>query len=309
MIPTAKHCADALKGLRKLHKPDSLDIVKTEDENPVPVLQSLWRTMLSQNTTDKNSHRAYALFCKEFADTDGIVRNWRRVLDAPDEDVERSVKCAGLSQRRVANLKGILSQLSRERNGHLSLDHLREMSSDEVKSVLTGFKGVGEKTASCVLLFNMGRPDFPVDVHVWRIARETLGWCPMKFTRDQVYRHLNQAVPDDIKLELHLLIVKHGKHCLTCAKNGKPQFESVGKCPLKRASRRTCTILPRSSARTIPPKKTQRTKRARYAIAKEEEVASNRGSRRRDGKRRKAAKRVAVKTEGRKERRRRRAGP
>lgn len=32
---------------------------------------------------------------------------------------------------------------------------------------LSKFNGVGPKTVSCVLLFAMGRPDFPVDTHVW----------------------------------------------------------------------------------------------------------------------------------------------
>lgn len=271
MIPTPKDCKEALRGLRKLHGPaGDIVVVKKEDENTVPVLQSLWRTMLSQNTTDKNSHRAYASFCETFADGDGIVSDWQVVLDAPDEDVERTVRCAGLSQRRVANLKGILSRLLDERNGELSLDYLRDLPSDEVKRVLTSYKGVGEKTASCVLLFNMRRPDFPVDVHVWRIARETLGWCPMKFSRDQVYRHLNRAVPDDIKLELHLLLVKHGKHCFKCAKNGKPQFESLGKCPLKRASK-TCAIMPPSNAK-LKTLKNANEKRGR-CVVKEESVS------------------------------------
>ena len=47
----------------------------------------------------------------------------------------------------------------------------------QVKAELRGYKGVGAKTISCVLMFCLGRHDFPVDTHVWKIAI-ALGWVP-----------------------------------------------------------------------------------------------------------------------------------
>ena len=69
---------------------------------------------------------------------------------------------------------------------------------------------VGAKTAACVLLFAMRRPDFAVDTHVWKIAM-ALGWVPKAFDRDQTYEALNVAVPDELKFELHVLLVEDGK--------------------------------------------------------------------------------------------------
>ena len=66
--------------------------------------------------------------------------------------------------------------------------------------------------------------------------RQVLGWAPLKASRDDVYAHLNACVPDDLKFALHVLLVKHGKHCPRCAKNGRPQFEELGPCPLKCAT-------------------------------------------------------------------------
>eukprot|EP00940_MAST-03C_sp_MAST-3C-sp2_P003034 g3034.t1 len=232
-----KYCYEnALRALEKLHGPSEyIKVVKKENESVVPVLVSLWRTMLSQNTTDKNAHEAYRRFLKRYGDDDGNIV-WKLVRDAPNAEVEDAVRCAGLSKRRVENLKGILERLEQETQD-LSLEFLRDMPSSEIKSYLTSFKGVGEKTASCVLLFNLKRAEFPVDVHVWRITREILGWAPTKFTRNQVYAKLNLEIPDAIKLPLHLLLVKHGKHCpRCCARKGRPQFESSGTCPLVSAS-------------------------------------------------------------------------
>jgi endonuclease-3 len=64
--------------------------------------------------------------------------------------------------------------------------------------MLSRFKGVGTKTISCVLMFCLGREDFPVDTHVWRITK-ALGWVPAKASRDQTYAHLSTRVPPDIR--------------------------------------------------------------------------------------------------------------
>ena len=63
---------------------------------------------------------------------------------------------------------------------------------------------------ACVLLFGLGRKDFPVDTHVWKIALG-LGWIPAKAGREEAYAHLNARVPAEMKYELHVLLVEHGK--------------------------------------------------------------------------------------------------
>ena len=57
---------------------------------------------------------------------------------------------------------------------------------------------MGPKTVACIMVFGMQRHEFPVDTHVWRIAK-ALGWVPAKATREQAYLHLNARVPDAIK--------------------------------------------------------------------------------------------------------------
>jgi hypothetical protein len=86
-------------------------------------------------------------------------------------------------------------------------------------------------------MFTLGRPEFPVDTHVWRIARTRLGWAPADATREQTYEHLNRRIPDDAKYDLHVLLVDHGKRCAACvASKGRVQKESHGDCPLQHAS-------------------------------------------------------------------------
>ena len=166
------------------------------------VLDSLVGTILSQNTTDTNSHRAFAILKHRFP-------TWDAVRTAKPTKVEDAIRCGGLAEIKVSRIQVILNTLVEER-GECSMEYLRDMPDDEVKAELSRFKGVGPKTVSCVLMFCLKRADFPVDTHVWKIAKD-LGWIPKGAGREDAYEHLNRRVPDDCKFDLHVLLVEHGK--------------------------------------------------------------------------------------------------
>ena len=134
---------------------------------------------------------------------------WESFRTAPSAACEESIRQGGLAATKTARIKLILEALLEER-GELSLEFMHSMSTEEIKAKLRTYKGVGAKTISCVLLFCLGRADFPVDTHVWKIAM-ALGWVPKSADRDGTYAHLNRRVPDELKYALHVLLVEHGK--------------------------------------------------------------------------------------------------
>ncbi|EIE21580.1 DNA glycosylase, partial [Coccomyxa subellipsoidea C-169] len=234
--PTAEECRAArdalalLHGEPRQHKPidagtaaAAADSLHTHSQQTV--LDSLVRTILSQNTTDVTSHRAFASLKAAFPGEEG----WEDVLRAPPGKMEEAIRMGGLADIKAERIKAILATLLEER-GKICMEYLREMSDDEIKAEL--FKGVGKKTVACVLMFCLAREEFPVDTHVWRISK-SLGWVPAKATRDAAYEHLNLHVPADVRYDLHVLMVEHGKRCPRCASNGKPRKESHGDCPLR----------------------------------------------------------------------------
>lgn len=83
-------------------------------------------------------------------------------------------------------------------------------------------------------MFCLDRAEFPVDTHVWHIAKR-LNWVPERADREATYLHLNTRVPDRLKYDLHVLLVDHGKRCTSCAKGGRLIKPEEGKCPLVRA--------------------------------------------------------------------------
>lgn len=168
----------------------------------IPVLDGLIATVLSQNTTNVNSGRAFAALKSRFP-------NWDEARIANVRSIESAIRSGGLARVKSRRIKSILSFIH-ETTGKTSLEHLRGLNDDEVKQQLSAMPGVGPKTVSCVLLFAMNRQDFPVDTHVFRIAKR-LGWVDSGTTREKAYDKLNRIVPPPIAYELHVLMVDHGK--------------------------------------------------------------------------------------------------
>mmetsp|Transcript_26318 Transcript_26318/g.39000 ORF Transcript_26318/g.39000 Transcript_26318/m.39000 type:complete len:257 (-) Transcript_26318:64-834(-) len=192
------------------------------------ITDSIISTMLSQNTTDKNSKAAWASLKKNFP-------NWDLVVECDDiAKIEESIRVAGLAKTRAERIQAMLRTVKKER-GEASLDYIRDYNDEQVKAELKRFKGLGPKTISCVLLFALGRDEFPVDTHVLRITQK-MGWVTSSATREHAYEYLNEMIPNDVKMDLHCLLVRHGKVCHCCAANGRPQFPpengSKLKCPL-----------------------------------------------------------------------------
>ncbi|KAJ1444578.1 DNA glycosylase [Pelagophyceae sp. CCMP2097] len=220
--PSPEACELAVSALTALHG-------AVLPQAPRSVVDSLVRTILSQNTTDKTSQVA-------FDRLKAALPDWRDVLAAPDGVAEEAVRCGGLAEIKMERIRAILRDpRCAAEGGEPSLEWLRGRNDVEVKKVLSSFNGVGPKTVACVMMFTLGRAEFPVDTHVLFIAKR-LGWLPERATREQAHSHLNVRVPDQSKLSLHVLLVDHGKSCKSCAKNGRLQKKPDGEappCPLR----------------------------------------------------------------------------
>lgn len=189
---------------------------------PADALDGLVRTILSQNTTDVNSHAAFASLKRRFP-------TWEQALAADPGDIADAIRHGGLAPTKSRRIHDILAQL-REERGRLSLDHLCDMALAEAQESLLGLKGVGPKTAAIVLLFDCGMPLFPVDTHVFRVASR-LGWLPDRSTPEKAHELLTELVPEDLHFRLHLNLVQHGRE--TC----HPRKPDCPSCPLKRLCR------------------------------------------------------------------------
>jgi len=238
--PSPEECYSVVQELGKLHP----DIIAMNEErranfalqsknssmkyNPkkTPITDAIISTMLSQNTTAANQNRAFASLKKTFP-------TWEQVANEKNHTrIEESIRVAGLAQIRAERMLAMLQTIQEEK-GSAHFEYLHSYESTDIVKELSRFKGMGPKTISCVLLFALGKADFPVDTHVLRISK-SMNWIPQSFSREAAYEYLNGVVPDEYKLDLHCLLVTHGKMCVKCAARGKPQFppKEAWVCPM-----------------------------------------------------------------------------
>jgi len=175
-------------------------------------LDSLVGTVLSQNTTDVNSHRTFAQLKAAFP-------TWSEAMSARPSQIARAIRSGGLADIKARRIKQILKDIARDR-GKLDLSFLKRKTVPEARRYLTSLPGVGPKTAACVLLFSLGKAAFPVDTHVLRVSKR-LGILPPKTTMEQAHDSyeamLSSAGPGEDPwsaedmLALHLGLIQHGR--------------------------------------------------------------------------------------------------
>lgn len=179
--------------------------------DPVSVLVE---TILSQNTSDVNSSSGYRQLRRRF-------RSWNAVADAPVGEIEKCIRISGLSRIKAPRIRDLLRQL-RDDHGRwrgrpalasgarINLDFLRDLDAPAATEYLRRFRGIGPKTAACVLLFSLKMPVFPVDTHILRIVQR-LGWLPARASAERVQEVLTPRIPPGKRYAMHVLLIEHGR--------------------------------------------------------------------------------------------------
>lgn len=188
---------------RSKKKPDPVDL--------------LIATILSQNTNDRNSYKAYKNLKEKY-----II--WERVADLRTSQIESIIRIAGLGKQKSKAIKNLLTSLLKER-GSISLNHLKKMDNKEVMNELIKYPGIGVKTASCVLLFSLLRNICPVDTHVHRTLNR-IGLVKTSSTVKTFYL-INENFPDKLAHSFHTNLIRLGREIC------KPVKPLCGFCPVK----------------------------------------------------------------------------
>jgi endonuclease-3 len=186
--------------------------------NPLPPLDELVSTILSQNTNDLNRDRAFHSLRRRFPD-------WEAVPLADPRSVIAAIRSAGLAKQKGPRIQQVLRDIAAER-GSLDLVFLKDLPLEEARGWLMKHKGVGPKTAAIVLLFSLGRPAFPVDTHIYRVTGR-LGLRPEKMTVEQTHGFLEKLLPPDTYYAAHLNLIRLGRELCVAR---KPACE---RCPLR----------------------------------------------------------------------------
>jgi endonuclease III len=185
-------------------------------EIPPDPVDMLIGTILSQNTNDRNSYKAFLKLKEKY-------KLWEDVAVQPLTRIESVIKIAGLGKQKSKAIKNFLVSLLKV-HGKISLEHLRSEVNDQILLELTSYKGVGIKTAMCVLLFSLRRNVCPVDTHVHRTTNR-IGIVSAK-TPDKTSSLLNRDMPKGIAHQFHTNLIRLGREIC------KPAVPNCSVCPL-----------------------------------------------------------------------------
>ena len=185
----------------------------------------LIRTVLSQNTNDRNRDVAYERMRERFP-------TWEQVRDAPLADLEEALRPGGLSATKAPRIQEILARLGEQPD----LDWLARAPRAEALAFLTELPGVGRKTAACVLIFSFDRPEVPVDTHVHRVGGR-LGLFRPRASFEEAHDEMLAVTPPGDAYELHVNLIRHGRAvCRPRPRCGECELRRM--CPWYREQKR-----------------------------------------------------------------------
>lgn len=170
----------------------------------------LVRTILSQNTTDKNSLRAYANLIEKYP-------TWEDLILAEESEIAEIIRSGGLANIKAKKIKKALIEIKQQR-GQIDLEFLADFDVQKAEEYLVSLDGVGPKTAACVLIFSFNFPIMPVDTHVHRVSNR-LGMVSTK-SREKTQELMKSLIPPEQMYNFHLNIIEHGRKV---CKAGKPK--------------------------------------------------------------------------------------
>ena len=169
-------------------------------EPPIPLVHQdpytlLVSVMLSAQTTDKKVNEVTPALFAEASDPESMAA-------LPVDRILSSIRTVGLAPTKARNLKAMAELLIERHGGEVPEDI----------DALEALPGVGHKTASVVMCQAFGRPAFPVDTHIHRLAARwglSDGKNVVKTEAD-----LKKVFPIDTWIRRHLQIIYFGReHC------------------------------------------------------------------------------------------------
>jgi endonuclease-3 len=179
--------------------------------------ETLIVTIISQNTADRNTAKAFEELSNKFEITPEALAK------APITQIESAIRPAGLYKSKAQTIKQAATIILEKYHG--TLKPILSLPLEDARKTLMQFQGVGPKTADVVLLFSAKQPTVPVDTHVNRVSKR-LGFAPANGDYEAVRKNLQLLFSPSDYLAVHVLLIEHGRK--TC----KARYPLCNTCPV-----------------------------------------------------------------------------
>jgi endonuclease-3 len=173
-------------------------------------------TLLSQNTTDKNSFQAFQNLRSHYDVTPHVLARLQ------PSDLKPHIEIAGLYEVRSRRIIALSKTVIERFEGDLDIILRRPM--DEARQELMDLKGVGPKTADILLAFKGNRPIMPVDTNIFRVSGR-IGLVEGR-NYERTRAALEEVIPEKKLGEMHFALIKLGQDIC------KPRRPLCPLCPI-----------------------------------------------------------------------------
>jgi endonuclease-3 len=220
MQQMTENCAKKI--LQILRKAFTMPEWTTSNRDP---FKTLIVTIISQNTTGRNTAKAFENLSKQFEITPEALAN------AKISQIEKCLKVAGLYRNKAKTIKQTSKIILEKFHGNLKA--ILSLPFEEARKTLLQLPGVGPKTVDVVLLFCSGKPTIPVDTHVNRVSKR-LGLAPANGDYETIRKCLQSLYNAKDYLAVHILLILLGRNYCRARNPLCKQCPVNALCPSKR---------------------------------------------------------------------------
>lgn len=179
--------------------------------------QNLIIGILSQNTSDANSVKAWVGLTKKFKITP------RALAKANLKEMRDSIRSGGLYNLKSKRIKDFSKAVLKKFDGDIS--KLTKLPKEEAREELINLPGIGPKTADIWLAYCSNHKVMAVDTHVDRVAKR-LNIVPKSANYEKIREELEKLFSAQERQKGHEYLVRLGRdYC-------KPKNPLCKKCPI-----------------------------------------------------------------------------
>jgi endonuclease-3 len=186
--------------LRTLQK--AFPLAENQPNRKTSSFETLIITIISQNTNDKNTARAFSNLSKRFCITPETLANART------NQIKECLRVGGLYKSKANAIKEVSKEILEKHGG--KIDSILALPLEQARDILMQLTRVGPKTADVVLLFSAKRPTIPIDTHVNRVSKR-LQLVPPYADYENVRNKLQELFKTDEYLTTHILLIALGR--------------------------------------------------------------------------------------------------
>ena len=198
--------------VRKTLKAEKFPTRENDFYNP---FKNLVIGILSQNTNDRNSTKAYVNLSRKFKIAPHTLAN------ANEKQIANAIKTGGLYNIKAKRIKQLAKVIMKKYNKNLK--ELVNLPEKESRKKLLELPGIGDKTADVFLAYCSKKFVLPVDTHINRVTKR-LGIASPKANYREVQESLKRVLARKKRVRWHEILIMFGREicwarkpkCYTC---------------------------------------------------------------------------------------------